>query len=81
MKIGNIAARRTVIIIIFLLCSVDLTLGGELTPKQNVFQNELINFLKEEGFFSNQRMDQMSFILKKKECCTGLLFQMRNRFL
>lgn len=48
MKIGNIAARRTVIIIIFLLCSVDLTLGGELTPKQNVFQNELINFLKEE---------------------------------
>ena len=80
MKIGNIAARRTVIIIIFLLCSVDLTLGGELTPKQNVFQNELINFLKEEGFFS-KRMDQMSFILKKKECCTGLLFQMRNRFL
>ena len=70
MKIGNIAARRTVIIIIFLLCSVDLTLGGELTPKQNVFQNELI-----------KRMDQMSFILKKKECCTGLLFQMRNRFL
>lgn len=55
MKIGNIAARRTVIIIIFLLCSVDLTLGGELTPKQNVFQNELINFLKEEGFFSNQK--------------------------
>ena len=66
MKIGNIAARRTVIIIIFLLCSVDLTLGGELTPKQNVFQNELINFLKEEGFFSNQK-DGSNVIYFKKE--------------
>lgn len=66
MKIGNIAARRIVIIMIFLLCSVDLTLGGELTPKQNVFQNELINFLKEEGFFSNQK-DGSNVIYFKKE--------------
>lgn len=67
MKIGNIAARRTVIIIIFLLCSVDLTLGGELTPKQNVFQNELINFLKEEGFFSNQKDGSNVIYFKKEE--------------